>query len=176
MSSTSTLTALSSADWRPTDPATLVFLREAERVLLIRKKRGLGAGKINAPGGRIDPGESPLACARREVEEELRITPTGLRLAGENRFQFVDGYSLHVFVYTASGRIGEPRETAEAAPLWTPIERIPYAEMWQDDELWLPHLLAGRRFAGRFLFDDDRMLEWALDLADARGSQSRPSR
>jgi 8-oxo-dGTP diphosphatase len=149
--------------WTPTDPATLVFIRQGGQVLLIRKKRGLGAGKINAPGGRLDPGESPLACARREVEEELEITPTGLSLAGENRFQFVDGYGIHVFVFTAGGHIGSPRETEEAIPLWTPIDQIPWEEMWMDDPLWLPHVFAGRRFSARFLFDGEVMIDYAID-------------
>ena len=37
--------------WVPTDPATLVFVIRDRQMLLIRKKRGLGAGKINGPGG-----------------------------------------------------------------------------------------------------------------------------
>ena len=31
------------ATWRPDDVATLMFVREADQVLLIRKLRGLGA-------------------------------------------------------------------------------------------------------------------------------------
>src|SRR5687768_9308070 len=80
--------------WAPTDRATLLFVLDGDRVLLIRKQRGLGAGKINGPGGRLDPGETPLQAAVREVEEELCITPTGVRQCGELLFQFVDGYSL----------------------------------------------------------------------------------
>ena len=41
---------------------------------MIRKKRGLGAGKINGVGGRLKPGELPLAGILREAHEELRIT------------------------------------------------------------------------------------------------------
>ena len=66
--------------WKAHDPATLVFVVRGGRILLIRKKRGLGAGKINGPGGRLEPGESPLDCAVREVQEELRTTPTGLEI------------------------------------------------------------------------------------------------
>jgi 8-oxo-dGTP diphosphatase len=150
--------------WQARDPATLVFLVERERMLLIRKKRGLGAGKINGPGGRLHPGESPEACAVREVEEELGITPHGLAKAGENRFQFVDGYSIHVHVFRADGFTGTPIETDEAVPLWVGLDAIPYHEMWEDDSLWLPLVLSGRRFSGRFLFDGDRMLDWALDV------------
>jgi 8-oxo-dGTP diphosphatase len=145
--------------WRPVDPATLVFVLRGADILLIRKKRGLGAGKINGPGGRLEAGETPVEAAVREMEEELLVRPTGLLLAGENSFQFVDGYSIHVHVFSATGFEGEPAETSEATPLWFPQSAIPFAEMWEDDHLWVPHLLAGRWFRGRFIFDGDRMLD-----------------
>lgn len=149
--------------WEPSDRATLVFVRTAGRVLLIRKKRGLGAGKVNGPGGRLEPGETPDQCALREVREELRITPTAVERMGELRFQFVDGYGIHVYVYRAGGFVGTPTETAEAAPLWFDEPQIPYDEMWEDDRIWLPMLLDGRPFDGRFVFDDDAMLDHELE-------------
>ena len=152
------------ARWTARDVATLLFVRRDREVLLIRKKRGLGAGKINAPGGRLEPGETPLACAVREVQEELCVTPLDPDHRGELRFHFMDGYTLHAHVFVADRHEGEARETDEAVPRWTPIDAIPYAEMWADDALWLPHLIAGRRFDGRFIFDGDRMLDHALAL------------
>ena len=148
--------------WSPVDHATLLFVIEDGRILLIRKKRGLGAGKINGPGGRLDPGESPLDGAVREVEEEVGVVPTGIRPGGELRFQFVDGYSVHVYVFAATGFRGVLRETDEAIPLWFDLDRIPYDEMWVDDLLWLPRLLDGQPFAGRFIFDGDDMLDHHL--------------
>jgi 8-oxo-dGTP diphosphatase len=134
-------------------------------MLLIRKKRGLGAGKINAAGGRLEPGEAPEAGAVREVEEELRITPKQLRHCGTNSFQFVDGYSIHVHVYRSDAFEGEPTETPEAVPLWFPISALPFQEMWEDDVLWVPRVLEGRPFLGRYVFDGDRMLDHAIELA-----------
>jgi 8-oxo-dGTP diphosphatase len=153
--------------WRPADLATLVFIVSGGQVLLNRKKRGLGAGKINAPGGRIDDGESPEACAAREVHEELRTRPVGLSAAGTLRFQFADGYGIHVYVFRASGCEGTPAETDEAVPIWTPVDAIPFDEMWADDRLWVPHLLAGRPFDGRFVFDGDTMLDHDLQVGPA---------
>lgn len=150
--------------WTPVERATLLFVLQDGRVLLIHKKRGLGAGKINGPGGRLDPGETPLQCAVREVQEELRVTPTGVRPAGELRFQFTDGHSILGYVFTASGHEGAPQDTYEATPLWTPLDRIPYERMWADDRIWIPHMLAQRAFDGRFLFDGDAMLGFAVDV------------
>jgi 8-oxo-dGTP diphosphatase len=145
--------------WQPVDRATLLFVIRDGHILLIRKKRGLGAGKINGPGGRLHDGETPLEAAVREVEEELRVTPTEPSWCGEHRFQFVDGYSLHVDVFTASDCVGEPEETEEARPLWTPTHAIPYEEMWEDDRLWVPLMLSGQHFSGKYIFDGDTMLD-----------------
>jgi 8-oxo-dGTP diphosphatase len=148
--------------WVARDLASLVFVVQGSRLLLIRKKRGLGAGKLNGPGGRLEPGEAPEACAVREVEEELRITPRELEKLGELQFQFVDGYSTHVHVYRAPKFDGTPTETDEALPIWVDAARVPYDEMWEDDRLWLPLLLGGVRFHGRFVFEGDRMLDHEL--------------
>jgi len=153
------------SDWIPSDRATLIFVIRNGEILLIRKKRGLGAGKINGPGGRIEPGESALACAVREVEEELRVTPTGVQRRGELRFQFLDGYGIHVVVFSADGCDRVARETEEAVPLWTPLGQIPYDEMWEDDRIWLPLLLAGETFSGRFVFDGDAMLDAEVEVS-----------
>jgi 8-oxo-dGTP diphosphatase len=154
-----TVAAIDWTAWRPTERATLLFVIRGGEVLLIRKKTGLGAGKVNGPGGRIEPGESDEAGAIREVEEELRVTPTGVRWAGDLYFQFRDGYALHGVVFTATGIEGVPTETLEAAPLWRRIDAIPYDEMWADDRLWFPLMLAGRGFRGWFVFEGDAMLD-----------------
>jgi 8-oxo-dGTP diphosphatase len=146
-------------------PCTLLFVVRGGEVLLMRKQRGLGAGKVNGPGGKLDPGETPEAGAIRETREEVCVTPRGLTYAGRNRFQFTDGAATDVHVFRASDCDGAPAPTPEAVPFWTPLERIPYAEMWEDDALWLPHLFAGRPFSGRFLLAGDRMLDWALEVA-----------
>jgi 8-oxo-dGTP diphosphatase len=151
-------------DWKTWEPgvrATLMFIiDEAKReVLLIRKKRGLGAGKINGPGGKMDPGETSLQCAVRETQEELGVTALNPVHHGELWFQFVDGLCMHVDVFVATQHEGEPVETPEAVPLWTSLDALPFDEMWADDIHWLARtLIERRRFMGRFAFDGDTML------------------
>lgn len=127
---------------------TLCFIVQEGRVLLMRKKRGIGAGKINAPGGKVDPGETPLAAAIRETEEEICVTPLEPALRGQLWFHFEGGPTLRCLIYLTACFTGEPRETAEAEPRWYPADALPYDEMWEDDRLWLPMLLAGKRFEG----------------------------
>lgn len=154
-------------NWKAVDDATLLFVIREGEILLIEKKRGIGAGKINGPGGRIEPGETPMECAIREVEEELLVVPYGVRHCGELSFQFIDGYSLHGSIFIAEGCHGEPKETPEAVPVWTPLDRIPYERMWADDIHWMPHVLEGKSVTGRFLFDgEDCMLDSYIEVSD----------
>ena len=154
--------------WKAKDPATLVFVVQGDRILLIRKKRGLGAGKINGPGGKLDPGETPEVCAVRECQEELLITPKNLEYCGQNLFQFADGYAIHVWVYRTDEYEGDPTETEEAIPLWFNIDDIPYSEMWEDDYLWLPLALERKRFVGRYIFDDEKMVDHVIEFGDGQ--------
>jgi hypothetical protein len=39
--------------------------------------------------------------------------------------------------------------------------------MWADDELWMPWLLAGRKFSGRALFDGDALLDQRFETLPA---------
>jgi len=144
--------------WTPTESATLMFVFDADRVLLIHKKRGLGKGKINGPGGRIEPGETPVAAAVRETMEEVGLQVSDPVFCGTLRFHFIDGYDLFGHVFKGFAWTGTPIETDEARPEWFGVEAIPYDRMWADDRQWFPHLLAGRFFEGWFVFDGEVML------------------
>jgi len=152
--------------WTPSERANLCFITRGGEVLLIHKKRGLGAGKINGPGGRLEPGETAVEAAVREVQEELGVTPLDPRLHGELHFQFADGYALHCAVFKAERCAGEPVETEEAIPMWVRHDEVPFDRMWADDIHWLPGLLEGRYFRGYFEFDGERMLAHRLEWMD----------
>ncbi len=149
-------------NWQAKIPATLVFVIQDGKILLIDKKTGIGKGKVNGPGGKLEKGESPEACAVRECQEELGITVSNLQYCGQHRFQFVDGLSIYVWVYRTRDFTGVPTESIEAKPLWVPLEEIPYELMWEDDRIWIPMMLRGERFQGRWIFDGDRMLDYEL--------------
>ena len=153
--------------WTPRERANLCFIVKDGRVLLIRKKRGLGAGKINGPGGKIEPGETALDSAIRETQEEIGVTPLTIAERGVLHFQFTDGYSLLCTVFVAHDFEGVPIETAEAVPMWFALEAIPYDEMWADDRQWLPQALAGRSFRAWFVFDGEKMVSGEVKLIDS---------
>lgn len=144
--------------WTPSELAVLCFVFDGDRVLLIEKLRGLGKGKVNGPGGRVESGETPQMAAIRETQEEVGITPIEPVFHGTLRFAFTSGYHLECHVYRADAHTGTATESPEAIPFWVSVGELPFHRMWADDEHWLPHLVARRSFEGRFIFRDDQML------------------
>lgn len=154
--------------WQPNMRATLLFVVRDSRVLLIHKKTGLGEGKINAPGGKIEAGETPVEGALREVEEELCIQPIDPVEMGVLRFAFADGLHIHCTVFRAGDFVGQPTETIEARPQWFAIDDIPYELMWEDDQYWLPRMLGGEVFDSWFEFEEETMLSHRIEWSQAR--------
>ncbi|GAA1973152.1 hypothetical protein GCM10009838_36150 [Catenulispora subtropica] len=112
------------------------------------KKTGLGAGLVNCPGGKVEPGETPAEAVARELEEETSMTVAvaDLTPAADVVFRFPDvpeWDDLRLHFFTATTFAGEPRETDEIAVDWIPEAGIPYDLMWDDTRLWLPDVLAG---------------------------------
>lgn len=151
--------------WQGEMHATLMFIIKDGKILLIEKKRGLGAGKINGPGGKIEPGETPLEAIIRETQEELVITPhTPIKL-GELRFSMSDCPDILCHVYRSEDFTGTPTETDEATPVWTALDEIPWTRMWEDDRHWLPLVIERRTFIGNFVFEGETML-WKKVITD----------
>jgi len=160
-------TGRSESAWIPDFHATLLYVVRDEKLLVIHKKRGLGAGKLNGAGGKVDPGETPLEAAVREFEEELTARPLEPCKLGEVSFDVVDDVSILIHVYRAEHLVGEPAETDEAVPLWVDVRDVPYDRMWADDRHWLPLLLEGRTFRVHTVFEGDVLRSIEVE-ADAR--------
>lgn len=150
--------------WHPRERAVLVFLRDGDQLLLIHKKRGLGTGKVNGPGGRLETGETWAQAGVRETREETGLTPQTLTEAAELWFQFTDGYALAARVFVAQGWTGSLASCDEADPFWHPTAELPWAQMWADDALWLPLVLKGQYVRAKFVFEGDRMREADLEV------------
>jgi len=117
-------------------------------VLVGLKKTGFGAGLINCPGGKLEPGETAAEAAVREFAEETGMTLAvgDLKPAAELVFRFPDvpeWDDICLIYFTATEFAGEPQESAEFAAGWLPEADLPYDRMWDDSRLWLPPVLAG---------------------------------
>lgn len=146
---------------------TLLFLRRDNEILLAMKKRGFGEGKWNGVGGKLEPGETIEQALRRETIEEIGVTPMHYRQVAELDFiqdaETDTPWHMYIYAYICDEWQNEPSESEEMAPQWFALEDIPYAQMWQDDEFWLPMVLSGDKVTGMFTFDiDDKLLSHSV--------------
>jgi 8-oxo-dGTP diphosphatase len=149
----------------------LCYIRDRGRVLLQLKAEGhFGGGWWNGPGGKILDGESPEQAVLREVREETGLTVRDLHRHGDLTFYFGDACEAEFVVHVFSTKRfeGTLQANEEGRLEWLPDDALPYDEMWPDDRLWVPHMLAGRRFSGTFRLSADyqRLIEHELEVIE----------
>ncbi len=138
---------------------TLCTIIDGSKILLGRKKKGLGKGKWNGFGGKVEKGETIRETAVREVKEECGLLVKNLKKAGVLDFKFENIREIfQVHFFWTSDFSGKLKESQEMKPKWFDIEDVPYEKMWPTDKHWLPVLLKGGKFRGRFLFDKNEVI------------------
>jgi 8-oxo-dGTP diphosphatase len=129
------------------------------QVLLGRKKKGLGLGNIVGLGGKLEPGESAVDAAVREVEEESGLTVTAAALTPMGQLTYLfphrPAWSQQSSVFVTDDWSGTPRESDELNPQWFTIADLPVDDMWDDARHWLPGVLAGTPVTETFTFGTD---------------------
>lgn len=105
----------------PGGAAVLPILPDGQ-ILLIRQFRpAIGAMVYEIPAGRLEPNESPVECAGRELTEEVGYSAAQIKSLGGfwSTVGFCDEY-IHLFVgqgLTVSQQALEPDELIELCPM-----------------------------------------------------------
>jgi 8-oxo-dGTP pyrophosphatase MutT (NUDIX family) len=158
---------------------TIVYLFRGRSVCLGLKKRGFGEGYWNGFGGKVRAGESLRGAAVRELEEEslVRVDSTALDTAGVLTFTFRErpGWTLVAHLFRVVVFDGEPVETDEMRPQWFSIDKMPYNEMWADDQIWMPSFFVGEYIQARFSFADKNVVSYDfVSRAASSMAEQRP--
>lgn len=135
---------------------TLTFPIQGSSVLLGLKQVRFGKGNWNGFGGKVEPGETCVQAAVRELYEEACLAAHEEHLRHRADISFVYPNGTHeVAVFTLDAWSGEPGNTKEMHPQWFPVTQLPFHQMWADDPHWLPQVLAGEELAAIFYFNED---------------------
>ncbi len=141
----------------------LCLVIDDNRILLGKKKRGIGAGLYNGYGGKVDIDETIEEALIREVFEESGLILKSFEKIGVLKLETPE-FDNEMHIFASKDFEGELRETPEMAPEWFLAEDIPYDEMWQSDPLWYPYFLSGEKFIGSVLFDENhQVLESSIE-------------
>lgn len=117
------------------------------------KKRGFATGKWNGFGGKVEA-ETIEENVKRETKEECGIEIKDIEKVGLMDFEFKDNPEVvQVHIFRTENFSGDPIETDEMRPQWFHVDEIPFKEMWADDPFWIPLLLQGKKFKGKFLYE-----------------------
>lgn len=141
---------------------TLLLIFKDNKVLLGEKKRGFAKGTLNGIGGKQDLGETNEQAMIRETQEEIGVTPIDYRHIGEIYFDMWykgEHVNMNLNIYTCDKFAGKITETDEMKPGWYDIDKVPYDRMLQDDLLWMPMAIAGKKFKGNVVFNQDLVLQ-----------------
>ncbi|MGI0092151.1 MAG: 8-oxo-dGTP diphosphatase [Nitrososphaerales archaeon] len=159
----------------PTDTirAVLCYLKRDDKYLLLLKVRGkFGGGFWNAPGGKIETGETPEKAVIREVMEETGLHVKKLEKAGFLEFYFGQGKQRPDWtaeVFTSSDFSGNQTASEEGTLRWFSEDDLPVDQMWQDDRYWLPLLVKGIKFRGVFEFtsNSEKLVSYKIERSSS---------
>lgn len=138
--------------------STLICCVREGRVLVIKRHREPFAGFWAPPGGKMEPGESPLECARRELSEETGLVADVLQLRGIVReVATTPDWEWLIYVYLVREAKGDVKlEAASREMTWLPIESVAEQHIPPSDKIFLPRALSdrdGRPFEAEFRYD-----------------------
>ncbi len=133
-------------DARPS--AVLLLLADGPsgaEVLLTRRSMQVSShrGEISFPGGRCDPGESPIETALREAEEEVGLDASRPEVVGEleHLSTIVSKSYIVPVVATIDERVELTPQTDEAdRVMWTPVAELTRAGTYHRERWGLPPL------------------------------------
>ena len=147
--------------------ATLCYVKHGGKTLMvhrIKKENDMHAGKWNGLGGKFEPGETPEACAIREIEEESGLRVQALRLHGVLTFPaFSDDEDWYAFLFTAS--ISAPQfaqeliDSPEGELRWIDDADLLGLNLWPGDRIFLPWLDRDAFFSGCFDYIDGQLID-----------------
>ena len=145
---------------------TLVYLKRDSKTLMlhrIKKEQDFHEGKWNGLGGKLEAGETPEACAIREVREESCLDLVDPRLRGIITFPMFDQIDdWYVYLFTGTQFSGETIDSPEGNLEWIDDEKLLDLTLWEGDYIFLKWLNQDRFFSGKFVYENKELIEHSV--------------
>ena len=102
---------------------TLTMVTDSQGRMLVQNRLDPDWGGICFPGGHVEPGESFVKAAIREVYEETGLTIENPQLCGVKQFPIQNGRYL-VLLFKADQYSGTLRDSEEGPVFWTTEQEL----------------------------------------------------
>lgn len=143
--------------------ATLCYLRKNSHTLMIhriKKENDMHAGKWNGLGGKLEPGETPEECARREIWEEAGLLVKSLHLKGLITFPgFSNDEDWYTFLFVVKVFEGQLIDSPEGTLQWIPDAELLDLNLWPGDRIFIPWLDKPGFFSGKFIYENQQLVD-----------------
>jgi 8-oxo-dGTP diphosphatase len=143
--------------------STLCYIRKNNKTLMlhrVKKINDVHEGKWVGLGGKMEKGETPEECIKREVLEESGLTLKNPSLKGLLTFPaFKDGEDWYVFLFSASEYEGELTESNEGNLKWIDDEDLLMLPLWEGDKLFLSWMKQDKFFSAKFVYEEGELKE-----------------
>ncbi len=148
---------------------TLCYIEKDGAYLMmhrIKKENDENRDKWVGVGGKLETGESPYDCARREIMEECGIAPVNLRYRGIITFVSDLFGTEYMYLFTADGYIGEINyNCAEGKLEWVEKSKIPELPIWEGDKIFLSLLdTENRHFSLKLVYQGDKLIDHKIEF------------
>lgn len=148
---------------------TLCYIEKDGAYLMlhrIKKENDENKDKWVGIGGKLEYGESPFDCVRREILEEVSLTALSLRYCGIITF-VSDLYGteyMHLFHSDSfTGTI--PDECDEGVPAWVKKNEIASLPIWEGDKIFLRLIDEEKRFFSlKLIYEGDKLKSHTLEF------------
>ena len=143
--------------------ATICYIKKDGYTLMLKrtkKKNDIHEGKWVGVGGKMELGESPEDCIRREVFEETGLTLKNLKLKGFLSFPgFEDEEDWYSFAFESTDFEGELIDSPEGELAWIKDDKIKDLNMWEGDIDFLEWMKKDRIFSGKITYDKGKFIK-----------------
>ncbi|MBR7927856.1 8-oxo-dGTP diphosphatase [Aerococcaceae bacterium zg-ZUI334] len=153
--------------------ATICYIDNGSQFLLLhrnKRQNDIHKGKWVSVGGKFEPGETPEACAKREIFEETGLIAEKMELCGFITFpNFTqDGEDWYSFVYRVTEFSGELQaECPEGTLSWVDYDEIINKPTWEGDYIFLSWVLEKSSFfSANFTYENDKLIEHFVEFYD----------
>ena len=146
---------------------TLCYIEQDGKYLMlhrIKKQNDINKDKWIGVGGKVEFGESPEDCVRREVKEETGYTLCSQDFRGIVTFVYGD-ITEYMYLYTTTEFTGEQIVCEEGELLWIEKEKVCDLPVWEGDKIFF-RLLKERKefFSLKLVYDENgNLIETVLD-------------